>query len=61
MQALVASGVIGDFRPPDIMRFGLAPLYIRHVDVFDAVQALRDVLTSRAFDQPRFRARGRVT
>jgi kynureninase len=51
MQALIERGVIGDFRPPDILRFGLAPLYIRHVDVFDAVQVLRDVLATRAYDQ----------
>ena len=61
MQALIERRVIGDFRAPDVMRFGFAPLYIRHVDVFDAVLALRDVLATRAWDQPRFRRRALVT
>ena len=61
VQALIARGVIGDFRAPDVARFGLAPLYVRHVDVFDAVAALREILMTRAWDQPRFRARALVT
>ena len=44
MQALLGRGVIGDFRTPDLLRFGLHPLTLRHVDVWDAVAALRDVL-----------------
>jgi kynureninase len=46
MQALIARGIIGDFRAPDVMRFGFGPLYVRHVDVFDAVVALEDILMS---------------
>jgi kynureninase len=61
VQALIERRVIGDFRAPDVMRFGFAPLYVRHVDVFDAVLALRDVLATRAWDQPRFRLRALVT
>jgi kynureninase len=61
VQALIERRVIGDFRAPDVMRFGFPPLYVRHVDVFDAVQALRAVLTTRAYDQPRFRLRALVT
>jgi len=46
MQALIARGVIGDFRAPDVMRFGFGPLYVRYVDVFDAVVALEEILKS---------------
>jgi kynureninase len=61
VQALIAAGVVPDFRAPDVLRFGFAPLYVRHVDVFDAVSALREVLATRAWDQPRFRVRALVT
>ena len=44
MQALIARGVIGDFRAPDVMRFGFGPLYVRYVDIFDAVAVLEDIL-----------------
>lgn len=60
-QALVERGVVGDFRVPDILRFGLTPLYMRWVDVWDAVEVLRQVLDSRFYDQPRFRQRTSVT
>jgi len=61
MQALIARRVIGDFRAPDVLRFGFAPLYVRYADVFDAVLALREILTTRAWDQPRFHTRALVT
>jgi len=44
IQALIARGVVGDFRQPNVMRFGFAPLYLRYVDVWDAAQALGEVL-----------------
>lgn len=61
MRALIDRGIIGDFRTPDLMRFGFAPLYTRYVDVFDAVGGLREVLTSRAWDRPEYRTRLAVT
>jgi kynureninase len=59
-QALIARGVIGDFRAPDIIRLGFAPLYLRFADVWDAMNELRDVLESGAYEDPRF-ARGAAT
>jgi len=61
MQALIARGVIGDFRAPDLMRFGFAPLYNRHTDIWHAVETLRDVLQTAAWDRPEFRQRHTVT
>jgi len=61
MQALIDRGVIGDFRAPDLMRFGFAPLYVSHVDVWDAVAALEDILTTEVWREPRFARRAAVT
>lgn len=61
MQALIARGVIGDFRSPDLIRFGFAPLYLRYVDLWDAAEALREVLVSRAYDRLEHRQRAKVT
>ena len=61
MQALIARGVIGDFRAPDILRFGFAPLYVRFVDVWDAVAALNEILTAGSWNRPEFRVRAAVT
>jgi kynureninase len=61
MRALIDRGIIGDFRTPDLMRFGFAPLYTRYVDVFDAVRGLREVLTSRAWDRQEYKTRLAVT
>ena len=61
MQALIARGVIGDFRPPDILRFGFTPLYTRFVDVWDAVDRLKQVMTSGEWRDPRFAVRASVT
>jgi kynureninase len=61
MRALIDRGVIGDFRTPDLLRFGFSALYTRYVDVFDAVRRLREVLTSRAWDRPEYAKRLPVT
>ena len=61
MQALIARGVIGDFRAPDIIRFGFAPLYLRHVDIWDAVAHLKAILETRDWDRPEFKQRAAVT
>jgi kynureninase len=61
MQALIARGVIGDFRAPDLMRFGFAPLYNRFADMVRAAEILAEVLASREWDQPRFKAKAKVT
>ncbi len=61
MQALIARGVIGDFRAPDMMRFGFAALYNSHEEVFLAVQILGDILNSEAWNQPQFLAKKAVT
>ena len=60
-QALIARGVVGDFRAPDMLRLGLAPLYLRHVDVWDAMTHLRAVLADEEFTDPRFEIRAAVT
>jgi kynureninase len=61
VQALKARDVIGDFRAPDILRFGLTPLYLRYADVAETVERLRDVCQTRAWDKPEYRERAAVT
>ena len=61
VQALIARGVIGDFRAPDILRFGFTPLYLRHVDVWDAAEHLRQVLESGEWQRPEFNQKQAVT
>ena len=61
IQALIARGVTGDFRAPDIMRFGFTPLYLSEDDVLGAVEHLADIMKSGSWDQPEFHARSAVT
>ena len=61
MQALIARGVVGDFRAPDIIRFGMTPLYLKFAEVKQAAAILRDILETRAWDAPEFQVRGAVT
>jgi kynureninase len=61
MQALIARGVIGDYREPEVLRFGLTPLYFGYADVWDAVDILKDVLDTRSWDKPEFKHRAAVT
>jgi kynureninase len=61
MQALIERGVIGDFRAPDVLRFGLSPLYLRYVDIWDAVQILRDVMRVKAWQDPQHQQRRSIT
>lgn len=56
-QALIARGVIGDFRAPDILRMGFSPLYLSFAEVWDALEILRDVLETKAYEEPAY-ARG---
>lgn len=61
VQALIARGVIGDFREPNLMRFGFSPLYLSYTDVFDAGAALAEVIETREWDRPSFTRRKAVT
>lgn len=61
MKALIANGVIGDYREPEVLRFGIAPLYIGYTDVWDAVETLRRVLDDELWRAPEYHLRGAVT
>ena len=61
MQALIARDVVGDFRAPDILRFGFTPLYVRYVDVWDAVEHLVQVMTTEEWREARFNELAAVT
>jgi len=61
MQALIANGVIGDFRAPNSMRFGFTPLYIDEDDVVGAATILERVINENLWDNPQYQTRSRVT
>jgi kynureninase len=60
-RAMIDRGVIGDFRPPDVMRFSITPLYLRYVDIWDAVDCMVDVLRGRHHEAKKYSVRQRVT
>ncbi|HSO21729.1 MAG TPA: kynureninase [Chondromyces sp.] len=61
VQALAAAGVVGDFRAPDLLRFGFAPAYLRFVDIWDAAAALRAIMETGSWDRPEHHERAKVT
>ncbi|UOO91825.1 kynureninase [Vitreoscilla stercoraria] len=61
IQALIERGVVGDYREPEVMRFGITPLYLSHEDIWDAVQHLKNILDTGSWDQAHFHRRGAVT
>ena len=61
MQAMIARGVIGDFRAPNIMRFGFTPLYINENDVLDACEIFSQVMNERLWDRPEYKVKAWVT
>ena len=61
MQALIERGVVGDFRTPDVARFGFAPLYVTHADVYDAVEHFVQVMAHDEHLRPSYAVRNAVT
>ena len=61
MQALIQRNVIGDFRAPDILRFGFTPLYLGYAEIWDAVAVLKEIMATSAWDRPEHHARAKVT
>jgi kynureninase len=61
MQAIIDRGVIGDFRQPNLMRFGFTPLYTRFVDCWDAVATIREAVQKEVWREARFQHRNLVT
>ncbi len=60
-QALIVRGIIGDFRAPDILRFGIAPLYIGQAEIDAAIAAIAEIMQDRLWDRPEWRTRHAVT
>lgn len=61
VRALEERGILADFRTPDTIRFGLSPLFLGYREIWDAMDALGDILAKRAWDRPEFRIRAKVT
>ena len=61
VQALIARGIIGDFRAPDIMRFGLTPLYIGEAEVMRAAEIIEEVIAGEVWRRPEYQVVNAVT
>ena len=61
MQSLISRGVIGDYREPNILRFGISPLYVRYEDVWNAIMCLKKIMQSNEWDSSNFKVRNYVT
>ncbi len=61
VQAMIARGVIGDFRAPDLMRFGFSPLILHYADVWDAADVLENILATQEWKKPEYSVRKAVT
>jgi kynureninase len=61
MQALIHQNIIGDFRAPEILRFGFAPLYVQFIDLWNTVQALDTIMRNETWNRPEFKTRSKVT
>ncbi|MEE9335453.1 MAG: hypothetical protein V3U65_15290 [Granulosicoccaceae bacterium] len=61
IQALIGQGVVGNFREPNVMRFGFTPLYINQTDVVSAVDTIEEIIGDKSWDQELFKQRGEVS
>ena len=61
MQSLISRGIIGDYREPNILRFGISPLYMRYEDVWSAIICLKNIMQSNEWDSSNFKIRNYVT
>jgi kynureninase len=61
MQAIKDRGLIGDFRAPDVLRFGITPLYMTFQNIYDAVEIISDVMRTEAWDNPAYMTQAEVT
>ncbi|MEM1121605.1 MAG: kynureninase [Bacteroidota bacterium] len=60
-QAIKKRGIISDFRTPDILRFGITPMYLRFQDIFQVVQVIKEVMATEAWDNPAYQIRAAIT
>ena len=61
LQALIAKGIVGDFRSPNILRFGFTPLYTSFEDVWEALQVLKGIMENKEWDREEYKTRNKVT